>query len=100
MEMETSSIGGEADMCAGGGSFPEVIKREDTRARATVMEPLSSAEAMEPRRIADDTKAHGITKKQSGTIATCTSSENTCKGKYRINVKGPACHGQACCGGT
>ena len=43
MQLETSSIGGEADMCAGGGSYPEVIKLEDTRARATAMEPRSSA---------------------------------------------------------
>ena len=27
-----------------------------------------------------------------------TSTYNKCKGKYRINFKGAACHGSACCG--
>ena len=30
---------------------------------------------------------------------TCTSSVKKCKGKYRITMKGAACHGKACCGG-
>ena len=90
MKMGTSSIGGEADMCAGGGSSQEVIKREDIRARAIVME-LGSND--------DDIKARGIAREQSGTASTCISSVNKCKGKYRIKMKGPACHGQACCRG-
>ena len=70
MKPETSSIDGEA--------------------RATVMGAGSSG---------DDIKAHSITRKQSGTTSVCTSSVNKCKGKYRIMMKGPVCHGQACCGG-
>ena len=31
---------------------------------------------------------------------TSTSAANKCKGKYRIKVKGAACHGRACCRGT
>ena len=92
MVMAASSIGDESDRYAGGGSFPE--------ARADVMEPRSNTEDMEPRSIADDIKAHGITRKQSSTTAASTSYVNKCEGKkYRIMMKGPACHGQACCGG-
>ena len=32
--------------------------------------------------------------------ARCTSVVNKCKGKYRIKVKGAACHGRAWCRGT
>ena len=32
--------------------------------------------------------------------ARSTSIVNKCRGKYRIKVKGAACHGRACCMGT
>ena len=57
MKLEMSSIGGGADMGAGGDNDPEVIKLEQTRARAIAVESRSSAEAMEPRNIADGMEA-------------------------------------------
>ena len=32
-------------------------------------------------------------------VPKCTSSVKKCKGRYRITMKGVACHGKACCGG-
>ena len=31
-------------------------------------------------------------------VAQCTSAAYKCRGKYRINFKGAACHVRACCG--
>ena len=63
------------------------------------MESRSNAEGMEPRSIADAMEDRSNTEQQSGATAACTSFGNKCRGKYRIKVKGAACHGRACCMG-
>ena len=35
----------------------------------------------------------------SAWVSKCISIVMKCKGKYRIKMKGAACHGKACCGG-
>ena len=50
-----------------------------------------------------DASDHGDFKREDDlaeVMARSTSIDNKCKGKYRIKVKGAACHGRGCCGGT
>ena len=117
INLERSSIDGVTDRDVGDGgaadttAHAEVISREVERgdnarlsSRSTSTDKNLPVDQVTDKCIEMEPHCNAVAMELSSTDSAretrSTTITNKCKGMYRIKVKGAACHGRACCGGT